>query len=215
MAERSREVCPSLNLGLRASCQNHGSILLFGLMSSVSYLPVHFPCPESFLGIPRVRAFGASGSYPNLVYSHAEFSPFPNSLPMLFHLPRMPFPLLLYPVKGLLAENEGDGLATVIFILSSFSWKEGIWELLSSCCSTDLWVFPPQAVLRPCTTQFMKRSSHFQETVWSTLLMITTVRASWRRCGIYITYYLRGSTKPLWLADYNSQELLWPKRSSA
>lgn len=137
VAERSREVCPCPNLGLRASCQNHGSILLFGLMSSVSYLPIHFPCPESFLGIPRVRKFGASGSYPNLVYSHAGFSPFPNSLHMLFHLPRMPFPLLLYPVKGLLAENEGDGLATVIFILS-FSQREGIWEFLSSCYSTDL-----------------------------------------------------------------------------
>ena len=68
-------------------------------MSSISYLLVHFPCPESFLSTPRARGLGDSGSYPDLLYSHAEFLPFPKSLHVLFHLPRIPFPLLLYP-KG-------------------------------------------------------------------------------------------------------------------
>ena len=154
-------------------------------MSSISYLLVHFPCPESFLSTPRVTGLGASGSYLNLLYSHAEFLPSPKSLRVLFHLPRIPF-ALLYTKGWLLTENEGEGLATVIFILLSSSWREAVWELLSTCCSTDLWLFLPQAVLRPCTIQFMKRSSLFQETAWSTLLMITMVRASWRRCGIYI-----------------------------
>ena len=63
-----------------------------------SFLPsiVHFPCPESFLSILRVRGLGASESYPNLPYNHAEFLPFPKSLHVLFYLPRIPFPLL-YP----------------------------------------------------------------------------------------------------------------------
>lgn len=89
-------------------------------MSSISYLLVHFPCPESFLSTPRVTGLGASGSYLNLLYSHAEFLPSPKSLRVLFHLPRIPF-ALLYTKGWLLTENEGEGLATVIFILLSSS----------------------------------------------------------------------------------------------
>ena len=53
--------------------------ILFGLMSSVSYLLVQPPCPEAFLGIPRLRAQlpGASGSHPNLTYHHGEFLTIP------------------------------------------------------------------------------------------------------------------------------------------
>lgn len=89
--------------------------ILFGLMSSVSYLLVQPPCPEAFLGIPRLRAGHNSlvlqDLIPTLFTTMANFSPFLNSLPMLFHLSRMPFPLFLCLGRGVLAGNEGGSLA--------------------------------------------------------------------------------------------------------
>lgn len=86
--------------------------VLFGLMSSVSYLLVQPPCPEAFLGIPRLRAqLVLQDLIPTLFTTMANFSPLLNSLPMLFHLSRTPFPLFLCLGRGVLAGNEGGGLA--------------------------------------------------------------------------------------------------------
>lgn len=120
VAECSKEVrfCP--NIGFRASCQNHDSILLLSHFG-ISFLP---PSPPSLLGTLSWH-FVLQGLIPAFFTAVLNFSLFPNSLHMWFYLPRTPFPLLLHSDKGLLAENEWEGLATVIFFYPSILFLKG------------------------------------------------------------------------------------------